>query len=156
VIVDLFLSYRAVKAWDDMIRLAARMPRPLTATVMVQEQLGLALNRAGRGEEAERVLLDLLRARGPSSETYGILGLASSETPLSSDPSHTASGARIFCLTASPERDDGPATALDKCPPSSPQGPGVGHPLRVEAKKRLLAPERPPVGLPRWRRKRGV
>jgi hypothetical protein len=74
VIVDLFLSYRAVKAWDDMIRLVERMPRPLSATVMVQEQLGLALNRAGCGEEAERVLLDLLRARGPSSETYGILG----------------------------------------------------------------------------------
>jgi tetratricopeptide (TPR) repeat protein len=74
VIVDLFLSYRAVKAWDDMIRLLERMPRPLATTVMVQEQLGLALNRAGRGEEAERVLLDLLQARGPSSETYGILG----------------------------------------------------------------------------------
>jgi hypothetical protein len=32
------------------------------------------LNRAGRGDEAERVLLDLLANRGPSSETYGILG----------------------------------------------------------------------------------
>ncbi len=74
VIVDLFLSYRAVKAWDDMIRLVERLPRPLATTVMVQEQHGLALNRAGRGEEAERVLRELLRARGPSSETYGILG----------------------------------------------------------------------------------
>ena len=35
---------------------------------------GLALNRAGRGEEAERVLLDLIDERGPSSETYGLLG----------------------------------------------------------------------------------
>jgi hypothetical protein len=41
---------------------------------LVQEQLGLALNRAGRGEEAERVLLDLIATRGPSSETYGLLG----------------------------------------------------------------------------------
>jgi hypothetical protein len=41
---------------------------------MVQEQVALALNRAGRGERAERVLLDLLEKRGPSSETYGILG----------------------------------------------------------------------------------
>lgn len=47
---------------------------PLAATVLVQEQFGLALNRAGRGVEAERVLLDLLANRGPSSETYGILG----------------------------------------------------------------------------------
>jgi tetratricopeptide (TPR) repeat protein len=41
---------------------------------MVQEQLALALNRAGQRDEAERVLLDLLAQRGPSSETYGILG----------------------------------------------------------------------------------
>jgi MAP3K TRAFs-binding domain len=74
VVIDLFLSYRAVKAWDDMIMLVARMALPLAETVMVQEQLGLALNRAGRGDEGERVLLELIARRGPSSETYGILG----------------------------------------------------------------------------------
>lgn len=73
-IVDLFLSYRAVKGWQEMIDLAAKMPKPLAATVMVREQLALALNRAGKGEEAERVLLELLEKRGASSETYGILG----------------------------------------------------------------------------------
>ena len=74
VLIDLFLSYRSVKAWDDMIGLVERMPRELASTVMVREQLGLALNRAGRGDEAEKVLLDLIENRGPSSETYGILG----------------------------------------------------------------------------------
>jgi tetratricopeptide (TPR) repeat protein len=74
VVIDLFLSYRSVKAWDDMIGLVERMPRPLAATVMAQEQLGFALNRAGKGEEAEKVLQDLIEARGPSSETFGILG----------------------------------------------------------------------------------
>jgi tetratricopeptide (TPR) repeat protein len=74
VVIDLFLSYRAVKAWADMIALVQKMSPPLAATVMVQEQLALALNRAGQREEAERVLLDLLEKRGPSSETYGILG----------------------------------------------------------------------------------
>jgi hypothetical protein len=74
VVVDLFLSYRATKAWADMIGLVGRMPPPLAATVMVREQLGLALNRAGRGDEAERTLLALIEQRGPSSETYGILG----------------------------------------------------------------------------------
>lgn len=74
VVIDLFLSYRGASAWDDMIALVSKMSRPLAATVMVQEQLALALNRAGRGEEAERVLLDLLEKRGPSSETLGILG----------------------------------------------------------------------------------
>jgi tetratricopeptide (TPR) repeat protein len=74
VVIDLMLSYRAVKAWDEMIALVEKMSRPLAATVMVQEQLGLALNRAGRGEDAERVIKELLEQRGPSSETYGILG----------------------------------------------------------------------------------
>jgi hypothetical protein len=47
---------------------------PLAETVMVQEQLGLALNRDGHGDEAERVLTKLIEKQGPSSETYGILG----------------------------------------------------------------------------------
>jgi tetratricopeptide (TPR) repeat protein len=74
VLMDLLLSYRAVKAWDDVIALVQRMPAPIRQTAMVQEQLGFALNRAGRGEEAETVLLEMLKSRGPSSETYGILG----------------------------------------------------------------------------------
>ena len=74
VVIDLFLSYRAVKAWNEMIALVDHMAAPLAATVMVREQLGLALNRAGRGDEAERVLTTLIAERGPSSETYGIFG----------------------------------------------------------------------------------
>ncbi len=74
VIIDLLLSYRAVKSWSDMVTLVRNMPKPLRQTAMVQEQLGLALNRIGRGAEAEHVLEDVLDLRGPSSETYGILG----------------------------------------------------------------------------------
>lgn len=74
VCIDLFLSYRAVKAWDLMIALKEKMSKPLRETVMVQEQFALALNRNGQGERAERVLKELLERRGPSSETYGILG----------------------------------------------------------------------------------
>jgi len=74
VLIDLFLSYRSAKGWQQMIDLAGRMPRPLATTVLVQEQLALALNRAGRGDQAEAVLKALLASRGPSSETYGILG----------------------------------------------------------------------------------
>jgi hypothetical protein len=74
VVIDLFLSYRAVKGWSDMLALTGKMSKPLFATVMVQEQLALALNRLRQGERAERVLLDLIQQRGPSSETYGILG----------------------------------------------------------------------------------
>ncbi|MBG0802208.1 DUF4071 domain-containing protein [Methylocystis sp. H4A] len=74
VLVDLLLSYRAKSAWDEMIRVAGAMPHPLRRTPLVQEQLAFGLNRAGRGDEAERVLLELIETRGPSSETYGLLG----------------------------------------------------------------------------------
>ena len=74
IVVDLFLTYRAVGAWGEMVALVDRMSPPLAAAVMVREQLAFALNRDGQGERAERVLLDLLEKRGPSSETYGILG----------------------------------------------------------------------------------
>ena len=74
VSIDLFLAYRDEKAWQDMVDLVKKMPRPLAATVMVQEQLALALNRLGRSEEAEQTLKELLERRGPSSETLGLLG----------------------------------------------------------------------------------
>ena len=74
VVVDLMLSYRSEKAFWEMISLVDRMAPPLQRTVMVQEQFSLALNRVGESERAERVLLDLIEKRGPSSETYGILG----------------------------------------------------------------------------------
>lgn len=74
IVVDLFLSYRALKAWNDMVRLAPAMSRPLAETTMMREQLALALNRAGRSEEAEESLLRLIADKGPSSETCGILG----------------------------------------------------------------------------------
>lgn len=74
VVIDLFLSYRAVQAWPEMIALVEKMSAPLASTAMVREQLALALNRSGEGERAERELLDLIERRGPSSETFGILG----------------------------------------------------------------------------------
>ena len=60
VLIDLFLSYRAVKAWKDMIALADNMSPALQQTVMVQEQLALALNRDGQGDRAEQVLKTLI------------------------------------------------------------------------------------------------
>ncbi len=74
VVVDLFISYRAIKSWHNMISLVERMALPLQKTILVREQLGLALNRIGRSQDAEKVLLDLISERGGSSETYGILG----------------------------------------------------------------------------------
>ena len=72
VSIDLFLSYRAVSAWQDMVSLVDKMAPPLQETVLVREQLGLALNRLKLHDEAEAVLTKLIEERGPSSETLGI------------------------------------------------------------------------------------
>lgn len=72
--IDLMLAYRDARAFEEMIVLVDRFPAPLKATTLVREQLALALNRAGRGEEAEVILKKILEERGPNPETYAILG----------------------------------------------------------------------------------
>ena len=78
VIVDIFLSYRALakkkEDWEEMAEFVILMPEPLSSTTLVQEQYAFALNRAGHSEEAEKILLSLIEKKGPSSETYGLLG----------------------------------------------------------------------------------
>ena len=74
VLIDLFLSYRSVKAWQEMIELTGKMPLPLRRVGMVRQQQALALNRLGRSQEAIDILETLLAERGPSSETFGLLG----------------------------------------------------------------------------------
>lgn len=73
-VIDLLLSYRAVSDWTAMISLSERMAPPLAATVLVREQRALALNRTGRGAEAEAILLGLIIERGANSETCALLG----------------------------------------------------------------------------------
>jgi hypothetical protein len=74
VIIDIYLSYRALDAWDEMIALEAKMPVYLRKSLLVREQLGFALNRMGKSLEAERVLLEAIKEYGNSSETLGLLG----------------------------------------------------------------------------------
>jgi hypothetical protein len=74
IVVDLFLSLRDVKAYGDMIDLYNRMPAPLQQAKMMREQLGFALNREGRFDDAEKVLKGVIEQFGPSSETNGLLG----------------------------------------------------------------------------------
>jgi hypothetical protein len=78
VIVDIFLSYRALakkkEDWEEMAEFVILMPEPLSSTTLVQEQYAFALNRAGHSKEAEKILLSLIEKKGPSSETYGLLG----------------------------------------------------------------------------------
>lgn len=74
VAVDLLLSYRSISRWERMVELVARMNVTLAHTVMVREQLAFALNRLGQSDDAERILKEVISERGPSSETYGLLG----------------------------------------------------------------------------------
>jgi len=74
VLIDVMLSYRALSAFEKMISFIESLPAHVKKTVMVQEQLGFALNRVGEKEEAIAVLEAVLEKNGPSSETYGILG----------------------------------------------------------------------------------
>jgi len=74
VVVDLFLSLRDVKAHAAMIDLYHRMPLPLKRAKMMREQLGFALNRERRFEEAAKVLNEVIAEFGPSSETNALLG----------------------------------------------------------------------------------
>ena len=74
VLVDLFLSYRAVEAFKNMISLVKKMPKPLQHSIMIQEQLGFALNRINKRDDAINVLKEIIKDHGNSSETLGILG----------------------------------------------------------------------------------
>lgn len=74
IVIDLLLSYRDVKGYDDMVTLVSEMPPPVARSVLVQEQTAFALNRLGRSEEAQRILESVIDEHGPSSETLGLLG----------------------------------------------------------------------------------
>ena len=74
VLIDMLLSYRAVEAFNDMIKLVKKMPKILSETLMVQEQLGFALNRVGERRKAIKVLENVIKKHGKNSETCGILG----------------------------------------------------------------------------------
>jgi tetratricopeptide (TPR) repeat protein len=74
LLIDLLLSYRALDAHQQMVDLVERMPPELAGTILVQEQLGFALNRLGQRDAAIGVLSALITDHGPSSETNGLLG----------------------------------------------------------------------------------
>jgi len=74
IIVNLFLAHRSVGDFTAMADMYPRMPRHLKNTVMMREQYALALNRLGRGSEAEKELKDLIQQYGATGENCGLLG----------------------------------------------------------------------------------
>jgi tetratricopeptide (TPR) repeat protein len=74
VLIDVMLSYRSLSAFKKMISFIESIPSHVRKTVMVQEQLGFALNRIDEKDQAVGILESIIKQNGPSSETYGILG----------------------------------------------------------------------------------
>jgi len=77
ILVDLLLSYRDVSAWGEMVVLYDQLPPDVKDAVLVRQQYAWALNRrakSGDRKKAVEVLEELLKKRGASAETYGILG----------------------------------------------------------------------------------
>jgi hypothetical protein len=74
VLIDLFLSYRTVSAWQEMIRLFEVLPFTLQRSTMLREQLAMAMNRLGQRTVALRILEDIEVAHGPGSETCALIG----------------------------------------------------------------------------------
>ena len=77
VLMDLYLSYRDVEGFDEMVELYGRFPADLRDTVVARQQLGLALNRRKRPGDDDRaieIIEQLIDESGESAESYGILG----------------------------------------------------------------------------------
>ncbi len=85
ILLLLLLTYRDLSEWLAIIELYDQMPAAVAESVVIRQQLALALNRQAEGtrnlrdaaalrKRAIRVLQKILKERGASAETYGILG----------------------------------------------------------------------------------
>ncbi|MCP4117901.1 MAG: DUF4071 domain-containing protein [Desulfobacteraceae bacterium] len=77
VLIDLYLSYRDVEAWDDMIALYKYMPASVRDATLTRQQLAFALNRRNKAGDRDRaidILKQLIDGQGESAETMGLLG----------------------------------------------------------------------------------
>ncbi len=71
---DRFLACQDEKAWQEIYDLRGRMPEEMARSSRVRRRHAFALNRDGRGEEAERLLKELIAEEGPSPDACGALG----------------------------------------------------------------------------------
>lgn len=77
LLVDLFLAYRDVSAYEEMVKLEATLPLSLRQHPTIRQQLAFALNRRNAHGDVPRAIsiLKTLRAdQGENPETQGILG----------------------------------------------------------------------------------
>jgi len=77
LLVDLMLTYRDLKAVDNMVRLVERLPKDMSEHRTIQEQLAFALNRRNIDNDRGRaiqVLETVIANCGIHPETCGIMG----------------------------------------------------------------------------------
>jgi tetratricopeptide (TPR) repeat protein len=77
VLIELLFSFRDAEGFAEMVDLYSAFPDSLKDYVVAKQQFALALNRRnkpGDREKALGILTDLLKNRGPDSETLGIKG----------------------------------------------------------------------------------
>lgn len=74
VALELLRAYQAVGDHAAIIEVVDALASTLARLPRIQEMYAFALNRVGRDRDAEQVLVDVIREKGPSSEAYGLLG----------------------------------------------------------------------------------
>jgi hypothetical protein len=77
VLIELMSSFRDAEAFEELVELYNSFPSPLKEYVIAKQQFALALNRRNQSDDRERalrILDELLKNRGPDSETLGIKG----------------------------------------------------------------------------------
>lgn len=74
VVVDIYLSLRAVNAFEEMLALHDEMAEPLKRARLIREQRAFALTRLKRLDEAGMILTEIILESGPNPETNGLLG----------------------------------------------------------------------------------
>ena len=74
LLLDRFLASQDEKAWQEIYDLRKRMPEEMARSSRIRRRHAFALNRDGRGEEAERILKELIAEEGPTPDVCGALG----------------------------------------------------------------------------------
>jgi len=77
VLIELMSSFRDAEAFEELVELYDSFPAPVQEYIIVKQQFALALNRRHRSDDREKalkILGELLKNRGPDSETLGIKG----------------------------------------------------------------------------------
>jgi tetratricopeptide (TPR) repeat protein len=77
VLIELMSSFRDAEAFEELVELYNSFPGPLKEYVIAKQQFALALNRRNQSDDRERalrILDELLKNRGPDSETLGVKG----------------------------------------------------------------------------------